>query len=402
MEMTVQPAFEDGFSEDPYDIVSVYIDNELRGVANVEFLEAVRKYVTFITVYHHEATGENLEFHLWDASEGKEYVLLENDHLFSSNSSLGTVASPLIIEPDAYVQSIRLESGWTWFSINVNIGTLPVDLALRDVWPSNGDLIKGEQHYSMFHDELNWVGSLTHLEAGKTYKIYSNEGWTLRFTGKAVDLARHELDIFPGWNWIGYASQQILDINGALDAYSAGDGDRIKSQTAFAAYLGDVDSWEGSLKYLMPGEGYMLKSAEGDSVTFMLYEPATEKIRSIEQKYPITPDGILGTMGVPLVLTAEPIGDELVPYVYYLNQNYPNPFNPETVIEYGLPQDSKVRLDVFNTLGQKVATIVNERQVARRYKVQFNARDAGLASGIYIYQLKAGNTIKRHKFVFIK
>jgi hypothetical protein len=142
--------------------------------------------------------------------------------------------------------------------------------------------------------------------------------------------------------------------------------------------------------------------ATGDSVTFMLYEPATEKTRSIEQKYPITPDGILGTMGEPLVLTAEPIGDELVPYVYYLNQNYPNPFNPETVIEYGLPQDSKVRLDVFNTLGQKVATIVNERQVARRYKVQFNARDAGLASGIYIYQLKAGNTIKRHKFVFIK
>ena len=111
---------------------------------------------------------------------------------------------------------------------------------------------------------------------------------------------------------------------------------------------------------------------------------------------------IIGEFDAPFVLTAQPIGDELVPNQYYLNPNYPNPFNPETIIEYGIVQDGLVELFVFNVLGQKVATLVNERQEAHHYKVTFNAADHLLASGVYFYQLKSGNYIQSRKLLYLK
>jgi hypothetical protein len=89
-----------------------------------------------------------------------------------------------------------------------------------------------------------------------------------------------------------------------------------------------------------------------------------------------------------------------LPLTFELKQNYPNPFNPSTTISYHLAKQSKVQLDVFNTLGQKVQTIVNEKQAAGFYNVQFEARN--LASGIYFYRIQAESFVKVHKMVLMK
>jgi hypothetical protein len=93
-------------------------------------------------------------------------------------------------------------------------------------------------------------------------------------------------------------------------------------------------------------------------------------------------------------------GDSNVPLAFALDQNYPNPFNPATTIRYQLAEASDVRLDIFNTLGQKVKTIVQERQPAGVYKVKFDARD--LSSGIYFYRFSAADFVKVNKMVLMK
>lgn len=90
----------------------------------------------------------------------------------------------------------------------------------------------------------------------------------------------------------------------------------------------------------------------------------------------------------------------IIPKHYYLSNNYPNPFNPSTTIEYRIPKLSDVRINVFNILGEKVATLVNEHQHPGTYKVEFNAE--GLSSGIYYYQLRAGNYSATKKMLLIK
>ena len=84
-----------------------------------------------------------------------------------------------------------------------------------------------------------------------------------------------------------------------------------------------------------------------------------------------------------------------------LSQNYPNPFNPTTVINYQLPAVRQVELSIYNILGQKVSTLVNRKQKAGSYKVEWDA--SGFASGIYFYHLSTDKgDIKTRKLVLLR
>ncbi|MDP3832263.1 MAG: T9SS type A sorting domain-containing protein, partial [Ignavibacteriaceae bacterium] len=90
-----------------------------------------------------------------------------------------------------------------------------------------------------------------------------------------------------------------------------------------------------------------------------------------------------------------------IPTEFALYQNYPNPFNPSTTIKYALPMDSKVTLVVYNIVGQKVTTLINNESVKAGYhQVNFNANE--LATGIYIYRLTANDFTSTKKFVLMK
>ncbi|MGH1362451.1 MAG: FG-GAP-like repeat-containing protein [Calditrichia bacterium] len=85
---------------------------------------------------------------------------------------------------------------------------------------------------------------------------------------------------------------------------------------------------------------------------------------------------------------------------FYLQQNYPNPFNPQTTIRYGLPKASAVTLEVFNLLGQKVSTLINENQAAGNYQIKLNASD--YVSGVYVYRLTTGGHVFTRKMVVLR
>ena len=114
------------------------------------------------------------------------------------------------------------------------------------------------------------------------------------------------------------------------------------------------------------------------------------------------------SQGLNVILSLKNANNGGVPDKFELFQNYPNPFNPRTVISYQLAVSSSVQLEVYNLMGQKVATLVDEKQPAGSYAVEFNA--SHLSSGVYFYRFlakpshpgKAGNYVETRKMVLMK
>ncbi len=105
------------------------------------------------------------------------------------------------------------------------------------------------------------------------------------------------------------------------------------------------------------------------------------------------------TEGVQLDIVTG-VEEKEIPTVFALDQNYPNPFNPSTVIEFALPKEEHVVLEVYNLLGQRVATLVNEVRPTGYYAVPFNAE--GMASGLYFYRLYTTEISLLKKMVLLK
>lgn len=89
-----------------------------------------------------------------------------------------------------------------------------------------------------------------------------------------------------------------------------------------------------------------------------------------------------------------------LPISYTLQQNYPNPFNPATEISFDLPEETAVRLEVFNVLGQQVATLIDSRMEAGSHTVEWQAD--GFASGLYLYRLTTRDFVSTKKMLLLK
>lgn len=102
---------------------------------------------------------------------------------------------------------------------------------------------------------------------------------------------------------------------------------------------------------------------------------------------------------------AQKIASNAQPTNFELEQNYPNPFNPATNIRFQIPRDAKVELKIFNSLGQEVRTLVNQRMKRGQHIVTWNGRDNRgrfVSSGTYIYQLRAGKFRHTRKMSFMR
>ncbi|PIS44547.1 MAG: hypothetical protein COT22_09900, partial [Ignavibacteria bacterium CG08_land_8_20_14_0_20_37_9] len=92
------------------------------------------------------------------------------------------------------------------------------------------------------------------------------------------------------------------------------------------------------------------------------------------------------------------------PFTFIVRQNYPNPFNPKTIISYSIPEQSNVTIIIYDALGREVANLVNEEKQPGSYEVEFESAvgNQQLASGIYFYQLRAGEFIQTKKMVLLR
>jgi len=130
---------------------------------------------------------------------------------------------------------------------------------------------------------------------------------------------------------------------------------------------------------------------------------------TLEQTYNGTIDITHNAAGSPTSVTVTGVGDPAVgveddlsgiPDDFALMQNYPNPFNPATTIYYALPEASSVELIVYDILGNEIMKFVEDQQAAGYHKINFDA--SGFISGIYFYQIQAGDFVETKKMVLMK
>ena len=109
-----------------------------------------------------------------------------------------------------------------------------------------------------------------------------------------------------------------------------------------------------------------------------------------------------GVWRLPLseIITSVEDQNNGIPSQFILEQNYPNPFNPSTTIRYSIPASEFVTLNVYDVLGNEVATLVDEYRPAGSYEVNFNASQ--LSSGIYFYKLQAGSFVETKKMILLR
>lgn len=95
-------------------------------------------------------------------------------------------------------------------------------------------------------------------------------------------------------------------------------------------------------------------------------------------------------------------GQIITPENYSLEQNFPNPFNPSTTIKFSLPEATHVILSIYNVLGEKLTELVNEKLEEGRHSYTWNVPQSGLATGLYIYELKTDKFISAKKMLLVK
>lgn len=255
-------------SSDRYDRIAAFAGNELRGMAELQYIQAINRHLAFITVYSNVTSNEELTFRVWDASECTEYGQIMENFSFKADTVIGSYQVPVkMTATRQIIEDYSFNAGWTWFSLNTRSGDMSVNSVLSSLNPAKNDMIKDQNGFSQYTQNAGWIGQLTALNNKTMYMIRLAQRDTLRRTGYAIDPLTDTLRLAQGWSWIGYTPNADMQINQALASLQASDGDIIKSQTAFSVYAQGI-GWIGSLQFMRPRQGYLIKMANAGTLIY--------------------------------------------------------------------------------------------------------------------------------------
>ena len=250
----------EGLSTDTLDLVSVWIGNSLRGVANITKVSDT-DYVAYITVAGSTTDeGEALSFRVWDASTGTEYDAFTESIYppYSNGYRYGTTVEPVILTVDSnrdIPRYIPLRAGWNWLSVNTSQTDMSVSKVLKSLTPTEGDQLKTLNSTSNYSASLGWesLDGLDSINTSQGYLLYLAKADTLRLTG--TDATLQSVILLDGWNLIGYPLQEASAVNEALTISNLTDGDVLKGDKSLAEY--NALLWSG-MRQLQPYQSYMI------------------------------------------------------------------------------------------------------------------------------------------------
>lgn len=334
---------------------------------------------------------------------------------------------------DPLTTPIPVADGWNWVSYLPDT-VLSIATALQGLnsIAANGDMVKSQTAFSQCFksgNTISWYGDLDFMEPDRGYKLYLANGSRLKdgfiypgFGGTPAPLlaANSEQnangvmiseEALPGWSIDRSDYQYNMTLTAILNVVDAECRDANTLIGAFVdgqcrgmtrpVYLAGLDRY---LAFIMIHSN----NVAGETVDFQAFVPDAGAVYDIAEKVSYEADAALATVRSPLVLNADKIAYEIkdiLPETFRLSQNYPNPFNPITVIEYSLPEQSHVKIEVFNILGQKVKKLIDEPSSAGYYRIEWDGTDSDgkqVSTGIYFYRMQAGDSIKTKKMMILK
>ena len=277
---------------DPDDIVAAF-DNTGRcmGKANIDFNPETGQSLLFMTVFDNEDDKKMLTFKLWHRQTGKIMLLDTNKPIeFTPSGIVGSITDPIIMTAgNLYAQSLYLHPGWNWISFNIynELFDHEVNELLKQYKWKQGDILTDDTHdITLVYNEnmKKWLSNnndaeMIYISNARSYKMFVHQYTNMEITGYVLDQKPDRtITVSEGWNNIGYTPMINLPVTTALTEYSndAVDGDLVKCRELFAMYskTGNSGYWMGTLKYMRPGEGYMLhRKGKGDvTFTYPFYE----------------------------------------------------------------------------------------------------------------------------------
>jgi hypothetical protein len=259
-------------STDEEDMLAAFVGDEVRGVNFLRYVPDLDRYLVFLDVYSNDNFGEEITFKVWDASEGIIYTEVDPEFIpFTANNLIGTTSSPQIFSTSSKISvDVELKEGWNWVSnFLLNPDSTDLDVTLESINAQTGDEIKGLREFSNYSSGNGWRGPLNNvgIRPEQLYKLKVAEEGILRWEGDIIDPTTRPITLNTNWNWIGFISIRNQPIAQAFGNLNAADGDLVKGRSQFAVYDSQL-GWIGSLETLVPGYGYMYRSAGENSFTY--------------------------------------------------------------------------------------------------------------------------------------
>ena len=164
------------------------------------------------------------------------------------------------------MQVIALVSGFNWVSVNVDITLDDLKAALLEALPDATSITISAKNQNTTYNGSTWRGSLRVLDVKQMYKIKVPGACSIELTGDPLDPAELTITMVAGNTWIGYPLSESMALSDAFAGFAVA-GDKITSKNGNATCLGN-NRWRGSLTTLVPGQGYIYKSATGGEFTY--------------------------------------------------------------------------------------------------------------------------------------
>ncbi len=319
------------------------------------------------------------------------------------------------MDPRGILNSIGAWDGENWFQLDNGIGGGPAEVWSMDIFQESG----GPVLYVMgFFNRAGDIGvdgfaRIPLYDVGQRIQpqvINLSDG-----ESQLIPLPEAGLSLFGDVTNAGWLSATLLTNNpvpenlpdhllGVVNMMWEFETESVEISNMLLAFdVPDAESMFGKLLGEIAPEG--ISGIEDALVWLMEYEDGWTDLGGVignNQLVSVTPTSTLtrATIGILKEPQVTQITDSELPLEFLLGQNYPNPFNPTTTIEFQLPRAVITRLDVYDVLGRRVGTLVNDNLSAGTHRINFDA--SMFASGLYFYRIQAGDRVAVRKMMLVK